>query len=409
MTTNRLLSGYERISWLFDQSRCFHFALAADISGTATTQQWRLALDAVQRRHPLLSVGINGTDLYNPFFQHVPGMQIPLRVVDGNSLERWESVLEAEMANPFQSNQVPLVRAVLIQQDHGAKFILAAHHAIADGISFSFLMRDLLSALNGETLEALPMPVSLDTFLAIKKNISPGSEQLTNISSVQKIPQSTPTLTHLRLSQALTSQLVIRAREEGTTVHGALCAALSITEWKGTDRLKAKPVTILSPVSVRKTFGVDDDCVAFFITKIVAFDPDQYESFWELARFGKRELSDAKTVEAITADMVAQDQYFSGQDAVGAAQIAEIAFNYDFVLTNIGTVNYDTDFGPFKLEAMYGPLILNGIKGGTTLSVVTVNGSLQLTSISRDAANIPLDGLKEVLEASLQSIPELVD
>jgi Condensation domain len=409
ITNNRVLSGYERISWLFDQSRCFHFALAAEISGTATVQQWRSALDAVQRRHPLLSVGINGTDLYKPFFQHVPGMQIPLRVVDGNSLERWESELEAEMANPFQSNQVPLVRAVLIQQDQRVQFILAAHHAISDGISFSFLMRDLLNALNGETLEALPMPASLDTFSAIKKNPSPGSGQPTNISFVQKKQQSTPTLTHLRLSQELTNQLVVRARQEGTTVHGALCAALSITEWKGADRPEAKPVTILSPVSVRKTFGVTDDCVAFFITKMVAFKPDQDLSFWELARFAKRELADAKTVEAITADMVAQEQYFSDQDAVGAAQIAEVAFNYDFVLTNIGTVNYDTSFGPFKLESMYGPLILNGIKGGTTLSVVTVNGSLQLTSISRDAVNIPLDVLKEVLEASLQSVPELAD
>lgn len=404
VTTNRLLSGYERVSWLFDQTRCFHFVLAAEISGFATVEQWRAALDAVQNRHPLLSVGINGNNLLEPFFQQVPGMQIPLRIVDGNSLERWESELETEMALPFQSNQVPLIRAVLIQEHKRVKFILSAHHAIGDGISLSFLIRDLLYALNGKTLDPLLMPASLDSYLAVESSTNnAASNRPANVCLVLKGQQFKPRVNQLSLSPDLTSQLVARARQEGTTVHGALCAALALTKWKMTPHLKRESVKVSSPVSVRKTFNVADDCVAFFHIKTVAFEPTQDLSFWELARFGKQGLANAKTVEAVADDLTMVRQNFHNQDAVGAAQIAEVVFVYDFIVTNIGALPYETDFGPFKVESVYGPLFLQGMDGGTTLGIVTANGSLRITSVSRDSGDVPLELLKEFLVRSLQA------
>ncbi|MBV9877440.1 MAG: hypothetical protein JO025_22115 [Verrucomicrobia bacterium] len=51
----RPLGTFEHFFWLLDQNRPVHFALAAQVQGATEIEQWRNALDLVQRRHPLLS------------------------------------------------------------------------------------------------------------------------------------------------------------------------------------------------------------------------------------------------------------------------------------------------------------------------------------------------------------------
>jgi len=67
---------------LLDQSAPKHFAMAAEIEGTTTIEGWRAALDAVQRRHPLLSVCIEGKEGSTLHFSHTAGAPIPLRIRD---------------------------------------------------------------------------------------------------------------------------------------------------------------------------------------------------------------------------------------------------------------------------------------------------------------------------------------
>jgi hypothetical protein len=70
------------------------------------------------------------------------------------------------MALPFTPEQAPLVRSVLIHKPQSAVLIMIAHHAIADGMAFVFLIRDLLQVLSGGQIEALSFSSAAEELLS---------------------------------------------------------------------------------------------------------------------------------------------------------------------------------------------------------------------------------------------------
>jgi hypothetical protein len=161
----RPLGGREHLFWLLDQNRPFHFAMVAQITGSAAPDEWRRALDRVQWRHPLLSCCIEGRPGSLPWFRQRAGAPIPLRIVAGEPKRDWQRIVGEELVMPFDSSVAPLVRAVLVQGKLDTALVLVAHHAIADGLSLAYAIRDTLSALSGEPLEPLAaLPAQEDLF-----------------------------------------------------------------------------------------------------------------------------------------------------------------------------------------------------------------------------------------------------
>jgi hypothetical protein len=74
----RPLGAFEELFCLFDQHFPTNGALAAQITGHITVQQWGDALDAVQQRHPLLSACIDTTFNRVPHFRRVTGQFVGL-------------------------------------------------------------------------------------------------------------------------------------------------------------------------------------------------------------------------------------------------------------------------------------------------------------------------------------------
>jgi hypothetical protein len=69
----RPLGQLEQWLWRPDQDRLRHFVFAAQVEGQTTIEGWRAALDAVQRRHPLLSLCIKTDENFVPYFRQVIG------------------------------------------------------------------------------------------------------------------------------------------------------------------------------------------------------------------------------------------------------------------------------------------------------------------------------------------------
>jgi len=145
----RALGAMERLFWLMDQNHPAHLTVTAEVKGFAKVQSWRDALDAVQKRHPVLSTSIHRNEEGQPTVHQVDAAPIPLRVVDGSVQGRWELEVDREMAVPFTPEQAPLIRSVLIHKPQSSVLIMIAHHAIADGMALVFLIRDLLQVLSG--------------------------------------------------------------------------------------------------------------------------------------------------------------------------------------------------------------------------------------------------------------------
>ena len=66
----RPLGGLEHFLSLIDQHRPTHFAMTAQIEGPRSIPAWRAALDKLQERHPLLSVGIETDEMVSCKDEH---------------------------------------------------------------------------------------------------------------------------------------------------------------------------------------------------------------------------------------------------------------------------------------------------------------------------------------------------
>jgi hypothetical protein len=255
----RSLGSLEHLFWLLDQNRFVHFAVTALISGATSPRDWRRALDRLQMRHPILSVCIGGEPGSVPSFRQADATPIPLRIVQDEPELRWEAEVGKELATPFDPSQAPLIRAVLIHGARDAAFMLVAHHSIADGLSLAYAIRDTLDALAGRSLRPLPWLPSQDDMMNASDSLADGQEQdqaeAPTPAVYRRQDNARPTVKGLRLSPGLTASVRERARQEGTTVHGALCAALVLASREVFAAWRDIPLRILSPINVGEAGG----------------------------------------------------------------------------------------------------------------------------------------------------------
>jgi hypothetical protein len=389
----RPLGAFEELFCLFDQHFPTNGAFAAQITGDTIVQQWRDALDAVQERHPLLSACIDTTFNRVPHFRRATGQRIPLRVATSPNV-RWQRVIAEEVTEPFTPDQAPLFRAVLLHQETHCTFILSSHHAVCDGSSRIFLLRDILLALSGHALEALPLEPSREILFGAQQRTStePG---LPSFAAQRPL---LPYVEGIRLAPEQTATLQRRAREEGVTIHAAISAALTIAGRAIDENWLNNPLRIMSPAEIRDILGLRDQCMVSFGGGEISIAPGGSMTFWDLARLAKDGLSAVKSRENISRMIDLQSAaVFSNLTVEQAFQLKRNAINAQVMFTNLGRLPFDSTFGPLRLESLWAPCALRGIEGEQTLGAVSVNGSLHLTHTS--SAPIPglLAGVEEVL------------
>ncbi|MGS2764798.1 condensation domain-containing protein [Sinomicrobium sp. M5D2P9] len=185
------------------------------------------ALDKAQQRHPNLSIRIVMDAYSRPVFKHAAWIPIPLWVLEVDQEHRWEQEVEKELATRFKTEKEALVWAVLVQRPNNTELILIGHHATADSTSMTYLFRDILAAISRQKLEPMQPQKTNDETLGLPKDQDVvGSERTRPLVKVKK--SFVPKISSLRFSAENTRDIINRSKEEQTTVHGALCAAVLI-------------------------------------------------------------------------------------------------------------------------------------------------------------------------------------
>jgi NRPS condensation-like uncharacterized protein len=406
-TEVRALGARERMFWFMDQKHPVHLTVTAEVKGITKVQSWRDALDAVQRRHPILSTSIMRNEEGQPALYQVDAAPIPLRVVDGSAQERWELELDREMALPFTPEQAPLIRSVLIHKPQSAVLIMVAHHSIADGMALVFLIRDLLQVLSGGQIEALSFNSSAEELLSTL----PEGEEVVQVGTPQTEPALyrkdnglTPRATARKLDKNLTAALKDRARREGTTVQGALCAALALAGRKTSSTWRKQSVRVMSPVNVRAHLRAGEACGLYLGGGgMISFQPGDSRAFWELARFAKKELSPSQTFQALSTSLHRLEAIMTNDmDVETAAQISAGAFARDLMVSNLGQMPYESEFGNLKLEAVWGPTALQGLDGEQNVGIATTNGAIRLLHASYSLIPHLLENTELILRAACE-------
>jgi hypothetical protein len=393
----RQLGGLELLFYTWDQSDPKHFLLAAEVEGTTTTDSWQKGLLSLQRRHPMLSVGICHTEdsiVFSPSSD-----TIPFEIRSYTSKTNVQVELQHELAQPVRTFSGPLLRVILYHNDERCFVILAAHHSIADGLSLVYLVNDLLKAITGTNLDPLPVESSMDELLG-KANSSLGKKALSQLSSERlsayalrhKVPE--PQVDVITFSKKLTEGIISRSRTEETSVHAILqAAAIDVIRSLAPD--SGEPVRVMSPVSSRDFLGVSEQCGLYTIATTLSFPNSEPSTFWNLSRKAKEDLKPSFLLSYLDEYTVRTNTLVNNvDDLVG---FMDENLNFEVMLSNLGRFPFRTAYGTLKLINMYGPIIITGAGPKQSLGAITIDGKLTLTNSSRYLKPTLLKDIKQRL------------
>lgn len=402
----RPLGAFEEIYQLYTQTGPRGFAYAAEIVGPTTIDAWRKAIDQIQQSQPFFSACIEPNPGGKPYFRHVEGVSIPMRVLNGISEHRWETEIAKEVFEPFSGDVAPLVRAVIIHEPARSIVIIAAHHSISDGMSMTVVLRDLVRALSGETIDRYPVLPSQEESFAI---FGPSSASAAESEPAAAQPSGPPlvlrqedteppTVESLRLDSELTTRLAERARVEGTTMHSAICSAVLQAGRKGSRAWNEKPVRVFSTIDTRKICGVGDTSALYFLGGISPIEPGLQAGFWDLARRITAELAGPRSREGLKMSCQALANVASqGLDMASTLQFLTHAFAFEIIVSNVGKLPFSSDYGALRLRSIWGSSFLTGAVDEQIVGVGTIDECLHVLYTSYTPIPSFLENMKSLL------------
>ncbi|MFE0042686.1 FAD-dependent monooxygenase [Streptomyces albireticuli] len=285
----RPLSPLERWYWTADRTSPLSGVIRARLHGPAPLPLLRRALDVVQARHPLLRVAITGDEEgAEPAFRPVAGRPIPLRHVvvppeDPSAGTRWErEVEEHELAEGVDWRTGPLVRATVISRQTADDdpegvhdLLLAASHCVADGMTGLAVLKEWIETAARLAAGEEPSRASLrvlpaaEDLLPARHRGAEGADRLTALLERDEreaarlrprrvVPNGPVPFGERRtrwLPRSLDAgqlDLLRRAcKRHGTTVHGALAAAMVTAVAREAGTTEPAYFSIGSPVDFR--------------------------------------------------------------------------------------------------------------------------------------------------------------
>jgi hypothetical protein len=397
----RPLGASEQYFWLSNQNSAKHFVIAAEIIGDATAETWVSAIAAAQLRHPLLRVSVEYGPEGLPRFREHANIPIPLRIVPEDEFVTWHMEMATELATPIPPSGIPLVRITVLRKSGGSTLLLSMHHSIADGLSSAFVIRDILEALSGKPLQPLALTDPQESLCSAAAGPLPPSAPVYRPATLLRRNTGGPTVQDLKLSEELTTKLRTHAREVGATVHGALVAAFTFAGRQFSSHWLTHPVRVVSPVNNRKLLGLEDQCTLSIIFPTGAYAPDSEERLWDVARAVKDELTPVRTAEGLSTVFSGFRQLMSTSPDV--AQIAAFELQVcacEGMVSNLGVLPFETSFGGFKLESLWGPSVFVGIEGEQMIGATTLNGAIHLLQTSYT----PIPKLLQTMGATLEAM-----
>jgi hypothetical protein len=401
----RPIGALERQFFRYAERNPVHFLLVAEFDVVLDAQQLQSALDAVQRRHPLLSVHVEDHPLVRLGFYRAPAVaRIPLTVHEGGS--DWHSLAAKELTRPFDRSTAPLIRATLLRTPTSSAIVLTFDHTISDGISSFLVLNDLVAALNDRQLEIRPVPPAIEDLIAqslggtVADAPREPDERMAQPVSHRPFDGRPPFLHTVAMTEADTTRLVVRCRAEHTTVHAAIIVATSRVRGQ---QVGDTFVRAFSPINVRELIRADDDCAAYFTGTCTGLAPADGYSFWDQARTVSADLAGARSVAGVVATAQAVEQAMTVDATTATAEhVFGKVFAWEVLTTNLGRKEL-TDTGPIAPWAIWAPIVHMQAVGEYAIGIITYRGRLRMTCVGYTSVADYLHQVRDTLTAVLDA------
>ncbi|MBD2128312.1 hypothetical protein H6F97_18335 [Microcoleus sp. FACHB-1] len=377
--------------------------IVARIEGTLTPDILQQALDLVQKRHPMLQVHIiQSADGF--YFESKDTPKIPLRVIDKQHENQWIEIAQDELHQKFSDGTSPLCRVAFLRSSTSndlSEIIATFHHAITDGRSCMPFFDDLLSYCEkiaaGDpipevaTMQLLP-PVEnlLASSLARNNNLEEAQEKSSQeIQSPTLIIEGKAPASNRRtclvpriLSQEMTIRLRERCKQEKTTVHGALCAAMLFGVANITSTDTPIHLSCSSNVSLRKYCEpeVKEDymgCLASSIQAIHTWTPNT--NFWDFARESKAKFTHSIRRRAHICQINSESSIQMIKEFIPPFLEQSMGRTNTINISNLGQFNILDNYGDFQFKEFYFATGTHVVGDNFWLGVVTLHEQLFFT------------------------------
>ncbi|WP_208718385.1 phthiocerol/phthiodiolone dimycocerosyl transferase family protein [Pantoea cypripedii] len=179
-----------------------------------------------------------------------------------------------------------MLKAALLYSEKRCVIIFTAHHAIADGRSLAHFIHDLLETLAGKNLPELALLPSPEDLCSLNEE-SVGNIKMPHFAA-EPVPYAERSLAKLqilrqRLSPELSGRIRQRAKQENTTVHGALSAAFGLALYQSPS-WHDRQVRICTPIDARKYSESDYGLSFLALFPTYSYEASNTDDFWSIAR-----------------------------------------------------------------------------------------------------------------------------
>ncbi|KAK3935779.1 hypothetical protein QBC46DRAFT_453227 [Diplogelasinospora grovesii] len=341
------------------------FSIIARIRGQLTKDHLQAGLEALQHCHKKLTLAISHSPNGRRFFVN-SDKSAPLRVLESESTG-WEEAVMQELVTPFveESGQLFRVTALLDRVDN--ILILTFHHAVADGISGTILLRDLLLLLSGQTLAAEePWGETIEDWLSEDFIAAVTAAECAELPSsavahnkwAAKVKEASLVRSYV-FSPEATARIVIKARREQTTVHAVLLAAMAQARYDlAPNTYPAEGLRLITPIDVRpfaRPLDRPSSRVRVYITAAITSSlpptaSDLSTRFWDEARALHLTVASSRDTSSATSLAVAAELQMRRDASPGAVtEFMKTTTDHEGRLFNLGKLEIDTVYGNFEI------------------------------------------------------------
>ncbi len=397
-----------------------YVVMTARIHGELNREDLVRAIEQARNRHFLLGTRVSFENDGSAFLTRdgTPGFAVD--EVEASDDKHWHRVVHEQLVTPFDIDKGPLLRFSVVKSNSISQLIVCAHHVICDGISLGFLIRDILTVAGGlaTTLPGLPVPpqitqetvsnplkinivrrwiISLIRKSWAKKNIRfDAAQHQAMLERYFQLNDQVQVAT-MEMSQAETTALVSRCREEKVTVNSAVWAAFQQAQHEVLPQKKIHSTAGLAR-SLRPGMLEDvKDSFGFFagsMTFQLPYQPDP--SFWDMVRNVHKRIRrclDAENpfqllIMELVHPTLADSLYFQKLGFIKASlsqKMLKLAhwheLYYGCAITNVGRLDVPESYGLLTLEAIHGPIVYSDVNE-KTIGVATVANRLTVSMTS---------------------------
>lgn len=413
-----------------------YVVMVFQVTGHISMEELKMALDRLTAKHRLLRVKIIIDESGNAYFspKDVPEFQIDCITTTND--DEWKKQVEKLHMNLIDIFTGPLIRFSLIYNREKTYLIINSHHSISDGISLLYFGRDILEVIEAHNCsfqEDLPPIIDeksvgkrfgtpLNRFLLKIVNKkwmdSMGDFRITR-DLLNKIHVSYwSQKSHCRvltweLNEKNTDQFIKKCKQEYVTVHTGIATALLLAQLRIMEDRKSYLNRFHMPVNIRNKLKVPvSNNLSFFALSIILKHKLRLNlPFWENARllhkmiqkrFQKSKFWRLFTINLFDPNLL-DSVYFQKYSLINnkyskllEKKMIPNEFVASLALTNLGIVNFNSNVGKFKIEAIYGPSVYSDILE-KVFSVCTFNNKMFFT-LTFEEKNVSTKLIEQIID-----------